>query len=81
MPTEQGSIAGLERSEVMQDRLAGFAQLPRFPPRNDKGAAFIAGLALDTLNEQIYVRCPDSNLKGDRTSVVGMVRLSLHTLV
>ncbi|CAE7415195.1 hypothetical protein AK812_SmicGene2899 [Symbiodinium microadriaticum] len=26
-----------------------------FPPRSDKGAAFIAGLALDTLNEQIYV--------------------------
>ncbi|CAE7263995.1 unnamed protein product [Symbiodinium natans] len=26
-----------------------------FPPRNDKGAAYIAGMALDTLNEQIYV--------------------------
>ncbi|CAE7662890.1 unnamed protein product [Symbiodinium pilosum] len=26
-----------------------------FPPRNDKGAAFISGMALDTLNELIYV--------------------------
>jgi len=27
----------------------------RFPPRADKGAAFIAGIAIDSLNEFIYV--------------------------
>ena len=48
----------LERNQV-NDGLQ-LPNFPRFPPRSDKGAAFIAGLALDTLNEQIYVRIPAS---------------------
>lgn len=57
--TVKESISRFKRTEgskgVGNDEVVYSGIFYEFPPRADKGAAFIAGLAVDSLNEMIYV--------------------------
>ena len=56
VPTAKLARQGIHVAGKILRYLRVFRRLSfRFPPRTDKGAAFISGLAVDTLNEFIYV--------------------------